>query len=74
MSHTYSDYDTYVAQFWNVKGLGFRYLDYQSQYVYDAAPISIVDYSGLYTEIPSGSFKSCVNIERVILPASTWVG
>lgn len=74
ITHTYSSYGTYVMQFYGVKSIGFRYLDGQAQYNYDAAPISVVDYSGLLTEAASGAFKNAVNLVKFIAPNAQWMG
>ena len=74
VEHTFDAYGRYRVRFGHVKGIGFRPLDGMAQYSYDAAPISIVDYSGLLMEVPSGAFKRAVNLERFIAPVARWIG
>ena len=52
----------------------FRNLDGQSQYSYDAAILSFVDYSGDIIGSRSGAFKKAVNLERFIAPNCRWMG
>ena len=73
-SHTYADYGRYEVVFRNAKGIGFRPLDGYSQYIYDDAPVSIVDYSGLLEDVPSGAFKYATKLERFIAPSARWIG
>ena len=74
LSHTYAEYGAYAIRCRNLRFAGLRYLDSQSQYSYDAAIVSYVDYDGTVTGSSSGAFKKCVNLKRVILPNCTWMG
>lgn len=74
VDHAFAEYGRYRILFDHVRGLGLRHLDGLSQYSYDAAPVSIVDYSRLIDEVPSGSFKKAVNLERFIAPNAQWIG
>lgn len=74
IDHKFAAYGRYKLRFDHVKGIGFRPLDGMAQFSYDAAPVSIVDYSGLLVEIPSGAFKRAVNLVRFIAPNAKWVG
>lgn len=74
IEHAYPAFGRYRIRFDHVRGLGFRPLDGMAQFSYDAAPVSIVDYSGLLTDVPSGAFKKAVNLERFIAPTARWIG
>ena len=72
--HTYRSYGRYMIVLRGVKSMGFRHLDGQSQYSYDAAIISFVDRSGDIISSRSGAFKKAVNLERFIAPNCSWMG
>ena len=72
--HTFPAYGRYEITFYNAKGIGFRPLDGYPQYGYDDAIISVVDYSGVLEDIPSGAFKYATKLERFIAPNARWVG
>ncbi len=72
--HTYAGYGRYKVRFENVCEVGLRPLDGMQQFSYDVAPVSVVDYSGLMTGSPSGSFKRAKNLERFIGPSMTGIG
>ena len=74
IDHSFAAYGRYKLRFDHVRGLGFRPLDGMAQFSYDAAPVSIVDYSGLLMEVPSGAFKRAVNLVRFIAPNARWIG
>ena len=73
-SHTYGAYGHYKIVFENVRCIGFRNLDGEPHYSYDAAIVSYVDYSGVVTGSRSGAFKRAVNLERFIAPSLTGYG
>ena len=73
-NHTYTAYGRYKIVFEGARSIGFRNLDGESQYSYDAAILSYVDYSGLITGSRSASFKRAVNLERFIAPNCGWMG
>ena len=60
--------------FEGARSLGFRNLDGEAHYSYDAAITSYVDYSGLVTGSRSGAFKRAVNLKRFIAPGLTGFG
>ena len=72
--HTYLAYGKYRIVFSGARSIGFRNLDGQSQYSYDAAILSFVDYSGDISGSRSGAFKRAVNLERFIAPNCRWMG
>lgn len=72
--HTYPKYGKFKIRMKNVRSIGFRTLDGQSQYNYDAAILSLVDYSGHMTGSRSGAFKRCVNLKKFIAPNATCMG
>ena len=74
IDHTFARHGRYKIRFDHVSGIGFRPLDGMAQFSYDAAPISIVDYSNLLDGVPSGAFKRAVNLERFIAPNAKWIG
>lgn len=72
--HTYASYGRYRIRYENASGVGLRHLDGMAQYSYDAAPVSLVDYSGKMVGTPSGSFKKAVNLVHFEAPAITGIG
>ena len=72
--HRYATYGRYKVVFEGARSIGFRNLDGEAQYSYDAAIVSYVDYSGLITGSRSGAFKRAVNLERFIAPNLTGFG
>ena len=72
--HTYLAYGKYRVVFSGARSIGFRNLDGQSQYSYDAAIISFVDHSGDISGSRSAAFKKAVNLERFIAPNCRWMG
>ena len=74
VEHTFSSYGRYSVVFENARGLGFRILDGQPQYAYDAAVRSVVDHSGRVERSLSACFKQAANLERVVLPGATVFG
>ncbi len=72
--HTYARHGRYRIVFTDVRDLGFRPLDGMAQFSYDAAPVSVVDYSGKLESVASGAFKRAVNLERFIAPNARWIG
>ena len=72
--HTYAAYGRYKVVFEGARSIGFRNLDGEAQYSYDAAIVSYVDYSGLITGSRSGAFKKAVNLERFVAPNLTGFG
>ena len=72
--HTYSAYGRYRIIFHGARSIGFRTLDGQSQYSYDATILSFVDHSGEIEGSRSGAFKKAVNLERFIAPNCRWQG
>ena len=73
-AHTYASYGHYKIVFEGARSLGFRNLDGEAHYSYDAAITSYVDYSGLVTGSRSGAFKRAVNLKRFIAPGLTGFG
>lgn len=73
-AHTYSDYGRRRIVFTGARSIGFRTLDGQPQYIYDAAIVSFVDHSGDITASRSASFKRAVNLEKFIAPNCRWQG
>ena len=74
VDHTFKSYGRYHVLFENVRGLGFRVLDGQPQYAYDAAVKSVVDGSCRVERSLSACFKRAANLERVVLPGVTVFG
>lgn len=74
VDHTFKSYGRYHVLFENVRGLGFRVLDGQPQYAYDAAVRSVVDHSGMVERSLSACFKRAANLERIVLPGVTVFG
>ncbi len=74
VGHTYANYGKYKIRTKNLRGIGLRWLDGQSQYAYDNAIISMVDYGGTITGSNSGGFKRCTRLKRVIWPKCQWLG
>lgn len=74
VDHTYCLYGRYRVRLRNIRGAGFRLLDGDPQYPFDAAVISYVDYDSIVVGVDSGGYEQCVNLERVYLPAVTGVG
>lgn len=72
--HTYSRSGRYTVVISGARSVGFRFLDGQAQYSYDAAIISFVDRSGEIVSSHSGGFKRAVNLEKFIAPNCTWMG
>ena len=73
-SHTYARLGRYRICFRNVSDVGFRMYDDSERFSYDAAPISVVDYSGILSGIASGAFWNAKNLERYIAPGVKGVG
>lgn len=73
-AHAYSRYGRYTIWFSGARSIGFRYLDGQAQYSYDAAILSFVDRSGDIASSRSAAFKRAVNLERFIAPNCRWMG
>jgi len=74
VAHTYASYGKYKIRIKDVRSIGFRTLDGQPQYSYDAAILSLVDHSGFVSGSRSGAFKSCVNLKKFIAPNASWMG
>lgn len=74
VSHTYASYGNYTVVFKELKGIGFRPLDGMSQYNYDNAVTSVVDYSGRLEDAPSACFKYATRLKRFIAPNCRWLG
>lgn len=74
VSHTYAANGSYTIVFKELKGIGFRPLDGMSQYIYDDAVTSIVDYSGRLEDAPSACFKYATRLRRFIAPNLRWMG
>lgn len=74
LAHTFPAYGKYRIVFVNITNVGFRSLDGQPHYAYDAAVLSIVDYGGTLTGAHSGSFSRCANLERYIAPNNRGCG
>ena len=72
--HTFPAYGRYMIRARGVKSIGFRTLDGQAQYNYDAAILSLVDNTGDITGSYSGAFKKAVNLKRFVAPNATWMG
>lgn len=72
--HTFADYGRYKIVFEGARSIGFRNLDGEAHYPYDAAILSYVDYSGLITGSRSGAFKRAANLKRFIAPSLTGYG
>ncbi len=72
--HTYPRYGRYVIRARGVGSIGFRSLDGQAQQPYDAAILSLVDYSGDIRASRSGAFKKAVNLKRFVAPNVAWMG
>ena len=74
LEHTFPAYGRYRLVFTNITNIGFRWLDGQAHYPYDAAILSIVDYACSLTGAHSGAFSRCVNLERYIAPNNRGCG
>ena len=74
VSHTYPHYGRYTILARGVGSIGFRSLDGQSQYAYDAAILSFVDRTGDVTGSRSAAFKKAVNLKRFVAPNAVWMG
>ena len=74
LEHTFPAYGRYKLVFTNITNIGFRWLDGQAHYPYDAAILSIVDYACSLTGAHSGAFSRCVNLERYIAPNNRGCG
>ena len=74
LEHTFPAYGKYRIVFVNITNIGFRWLDGQAHYPYDAAILSIVDYACSLTGAHSGAFSRCVNLERYIAPNNRGCG
>ena len=72
--HTYAKHGRYTIIFQGAKSIGFRNLDGQSQYSYDAAILSLVDLSGDIIGSRSAAFKRASNLERFVAPNCRWMG
>lgn len=72
--HAYGRYGKYKIVFEGAQRIGFRDLDGQPQYSYDASIVSFVDYSGDITGSRSAAFQRAVNLERFIAPNCQWMG
>ena len=72
--HSYAAYGRYRVVFEGARSIGLRNLDGETQYSYDAAIVSYVDYSGTITGSRSGAFKEAVNLERFVAPNITGFG
>lgn len=73
-AHTYPAYGRYTVMFTGARSIGLRNLDGESQYSYDAAILSFVDYSGDIIGSRSAAFKRAVNLERFVAPNCRWTG
>jgi len=74
VEHSFRTYGRYRIVFTNITNVGFRWLDGQPHYAYDAAILSIVDYAGTLTGAHSGAFSRCENLERYIAPNNRGCG
>ena len=74
VEHEYSAFGLYRIRFDRVRGLGFRPLDGMPGFDYDAAIVSVDDYSGLLTDVPSAAFASATNLRRFTAPNANWIG
>lgn len=74
VSHTFPNFGNYTIVFRNLRGIGFRYLDGQSQGNYDDSVLSVVDYSGRLEDAPSACFKYATRLKRFIAPNLRWMG
>ena len=74
VEHTYRRTGAYTIKLKGVTRLGLRMLDGHPYYNYDAAILSIVDYSGDLIESRSASWQRCLNLKKYIAPNVGWMG
>ena len=72
--HTYAKTGRYRITISGIGSIGFRSLDGERQYSYDAAVTSVVDYAGQIKQSRSGAFKNATNLTEYIAPSCMWMG